>query len=93
MLAEITEKMADALKTRNFDGSLKFDCGDAGVIVLAEGTASQEDRDTDCTVAISEANLVKLLAGDLKPTTALMLGKLKVSGDMGTAMKLGQLLS
>ena len=28
------------------------------------------------------------LAGDLDPTTAFMMGKLKVEGDMGIAMKL-----
>lgn len=93
MLEQITARMAEGLKDRTFDGTLKFDCGDAGVVVLADNTATQEDRETDCTVSISEENLVKLLAGDLKPTTALMLGKLKVSGDMGTAMKLGQLLT
>jgi putative sterol carrier protein len=93
MLEQIAAQMAEGLKDRTFDGSLKFDCGDAGVVVLADNTATQEDRETDCTVSISEDNLVKLLAGDLKPTTALMLGKLKVSGDMGTAMKLGQLLT
>ncbi|MCH2068558.1 MAG: SCP2 sterol-binding domain-containing protein [Shimia sp.] len=93
MLEQIAAQMAEGLKDRTFDGTLKFDCGDAGVVVLADNTATQEDRETDCTVSISEENLVKLLAGDLKPTTALMLGKLKVSGDMGTAMKLGQLLT
>ena len=93
MLEQIAAQMAEGLKDRTFDGTLKFDCGDAGVVVLADGTASQEDRETDCTVSISEDNLVKLLAGELKPTTALMLGKLKVSGDMGTALKLGQLLN
>lgn len=93
MLEQITAQMAEGLKDRTFDGTLKFDCGDAGVVVLADNTATQVDRETDCTVSISEENLVKLLAGDLKPTTALMLGKLKVSGNMGTAMKLGQLLT
>ncbi|MFY0659583.1 MAG: SCP2 sterol-binding domain-containing protein [Shimia sp.] len=93
MLEQIAAQMAEGLKDRTFDGTLKFDCGDAGVVVLADNTATQDDRETDCTVSISEENLVKLLAGDLKPTTALMLGKLKVSGDMGTAMKLGQLLT
>ena len=29
-----------------------------------------------------------ILAGDLDPTTAFMMGKLKVEGDMGIAMKL-----
>ncbi|MBO9399425.1 SCP2 sterol-binding domain-containing protein [Shimia sp. R9_3] len=93
MLEEIAAQMREGLKNQAFDNTLKFDCGDAGVLVLADGTASTDDRDTDCTVTISADNLSKLLAGDLKPTTALMLGKLKVSGDMGVAMKLGQLLA
>lgn len=93
MLEEIAAQMREGLKDQSFDNTLKFDCGDAGVLVLADGTASTDDRDTDCTVKISADNLSKLLAGDLKPTTALMLGKLKVSGDMGVAMKLGQLLA
>ncbi|MBO9473719.1 SCP2 sterol-binding domain-containing protein [Shimia sp. R10_1] len=93
MLEEIAAQMREGLKDKAFDSTLKFDCGDAGVLVLADGTASVEDRETDCTIKISADNLIKLLAGDLKPTTALMLGKLKVSGDMGVAMKMGQLLA
>ncbi|WP_422048527.1 SCP2 sterol-binding domain-containing protein [Shimia sp.] len=93
MLEEIAAQMREGLKDRTFDNTLKFDCGADGVLVLADGTATTDDRDTDCTVTISADNLNKLLAGDLKPTTALMLGKLKVSGDMGVAMKLGQLLA
>ncbi len=93
MLDTIAAQMAEGLKDRTFDGSLKFDCGDAGILVVADGTASQEDRDTDCTVIISEDNLVKLLAGDLKPMTGLMLGKIKITGNAGVAMKLGQLLA
>lgn len=93
MLEDIAAQMREGLKDKAFDNTLKFDCGDAGVLVLADGTATMGDRDTECTITISEANLTKLLAGDLKPTTALMLGKLKVSGDMSVAMKMGQLLS
>lgn len=93
MLEDIAAQMREGLKDKEFDSTLKFDCGDAGVLVLADGTASTEDRAADCTIKISEKNLTKLLAGDLKPTTALMLGKLKVSGDMSVAMKMGQLLS
>jgi putative sterol carrier protein len=33
------------------------------------------------------------MAGDLNPTSAFMSGKLKLDGDMGTAMKLGSALS
>ena len=36
-------------------------------------------------------DLNKLMNGDLNPMTAFMFGKLKVSGDMGVAMKLQSL--
>ncbi len=92
MLEKIVARMQQELENKAFDGSLKFDCGDDGVVVLADGTAGLEDRETDCTIRISEDNLVKLLTGKLNPMTGVMMGKLKVSGDMGVAMKLGQLL-
>ncbi len=80
------------LATKRFTGSLKFDFGKAGVIVLADGVATTEDRPTDCTLTISKENLVKLLTGKLNPMTGVMLGKLKVSGDIGVAMGLAKLL-
>ena len=92
MLEEIVERMQKELASKSFDGSLKFDCGEDGVIVLNDGTASTEDQDTDCTIRMSLDNLVKLLTGKLNPMTGVMTGKLKVSGDMGVAMKLGKLL-
>lgn len=92
MLDQIAERMQQELENKEFDGSLKFDCGEDGVLVLADGTATLLDRDTDCTIRISQDNLVKLLTGKLNPMTGVMMGKLKVSGDMGVAMKLGSLL-
>lgn len=92
-LNDIAARISEGLSGRTFDGSLKFDCGEDGVIVLANDKADTNDRDTDCTIRISTDNLTKLLAGKLNPMTGVMMGKLKVSGDMGVAMKLGQLLS
>lgn len=92
MLQEIAEGIQKGLADKRFDGSLKFDCGADGVIVLADNTATTQDRETDCTIRISRDNLGKLLAGKLNPMTGVMMGKLKISGDMGVAMKLGQLL-
>ncbi|WP_368185550.1 SCP2 sterol-binding domain-containing protein [Aestuariibius sp. HNIBRBA575] len=91
-LTDLLPKLQKGLSTRPFDGSLKFDCGADGVIVLADGTASGQDRETDCTIKISAGNLHKLLAGKLNPMTGVMMGKLKVSGNVGVAMKLGDLL-
>lgn len=91
-LQDIADGIRDGLQGKSFEGSLKFDCGEDGVIILAEGDATTEDRDTDCTIAISRDNLIKLLKGKLNPMTGVMMGKLKISGDMGTAMKLGKLI-
>ncbi|WP_299983639.1 SCP2 sterol-binding domain-containing protein [uncultured Ruegeria sp.] len=92
MLQDIADGIQKGLKDKDFDGSLKFDCGDDGVIVLADNSATTNDRETDCTIRISRENLTKLLTGKLNPVTGVALGKLKISGNMGVAMKLGQLL-
>ena len=92
MLDEIAANIRKALQTRSFSGSLKFDCGEAGVIVLAEGTASTIDRETDCTLRLSPENLVSLLKGKLNPMMALATGKLKLSGNPAVAMGLAKLL-
>lgn len=91
-LEEIAERIRAGLGGKAFDGSLKFDCGEDGVIVLADGSATTEDRAADCTLSLSQENLVKLLTGKLNPMTGLMMGKLKVSGNPAVAMKLSQLL-
>lgn len=71
---------------------LKFDCGADGVAVIdavsIPNTVSNEDREAQCTVAISRENLVALLKGELNPMNGFMMGKFKVSGDMSIAMKL-----
>ena len=75
---------------------LKFDTGADGVIVLdgkaTPNTVDNTDREADCTVAISMANLGELLNGELEPVTGFMTGRFKVSGDMSVAMKLQRLV-
>ena len=92
MLDQVVERMQKELQSKAFEGSLKFDCGNDGVVVLADGTASRQDRDTDCTIRLTQDNLIKLLTGKLNPMTGVMMGKLKISGDMSVAMALGKLL-
>jgi putative sterol carrier protein len=87
----------EALRAKVGDSSglnatLKFDCGADGVAVIdgksVPNTVSNDNIDTDCTVAITLENLSALLTGDLEPATGFMMGKFKVSGDMSVAMKL-----
>lgn len=91
-LTQIAEKIERGLAKHPFEESLKLDCGDDGVIVLCDGVLSRDDQPTDCTITMTRANLEKLMAGKLNPMTAFAMGKIKVSGDVSIAMRLGQLL-
>ncbi len=90
-LDDIAARIARRVESTPFEGSLKFDCGD-GVIVMADGTATTTDRPTDCTLKITQDNLVSLLTGKLNPMVAMATGRLKLSGDMGVALRLARLI-
>ena len=92
-MEDIAAGIRKALETKRFSGSLQFDCGVDGVIVMADGTASTEDRETDCTLRLSQENLVSLLKGKLNPMLAMATGKLKLSGNPAVAMGLAKLLA
>ncbi|TWW72782.1 sterol carrier protein 2 isoform X2 [Takifugu flavidus] len=49
------------------------------------------DKKADCTLTLSDADLLALMTGKLNPQTAFFQGKLKISGNMGMAMKLQNL--
>lgn len=77
--------------------TLKFDCGDDGVIFLdatvVPNVVNNENTDAACTVKLSLDDLNAMMSGDLDPMAAFSLGKLQLDGDMAVAMKLGNILS
>lgn len=80
-------------------GVFQFDLsGDDGgtfqVTFQQDGVSYTEGapEESICTLALSDANFLKLISGDLNPTTAFMMGKLKVKGDLGLALKLHAVL-
>ena len=96
------EQVTEGLRERVGDDSglkatLKFDFGDDGMVfidgVADPNTVSNEDQEADCTLSISMDDFMSMVNGELDGTTAFMMGKLKVSGDMAIAMKLQGLLS
>ncbi|RMC08691.1 hypothetical protein DUI87_14939 [Hirundo rustica rustica] len=53
--------------------------------------ALNSDKKADCTITMADTDLLALMTGKMNPQTAFFQGKLKISGNMGMAMKLQNL--
>ncbi|WP_101068553.1 SCP2 sterol-binding domain-containing protein [Roseovarius salinarum] len=85
----LNEKMGE----EGFDGSAKFVIEGEGAIMLDGDGARAEDGEADVTLTADAETFEAILGGDMDPTAAFMSGKLVVDGDMGLAMKLGNVLA
>jgi putative sterol carrier protein len=92
---ESLESRADSSKAAGLTASYLFDIDgsgswkvdvDDGKVKVTEGGG-----DADTTISASEETFMKIVRGEQNPTSAYMMGKLKVRGDMGQAMKLQKL--
>jgi putative sterol carrier protein len=86
----------NAEKAKPLGKSLKFDFGDKQLVIDGTGTANTittENRETDCSVNVELSDFISLIKGELNPMTAMMNGKIKITGDMGVAMKLQSLFA
>lgn len=96
-IQEFTEEIRSRMNNAtDLNATIKLDT-DQGVVYI-DGhqnppAVSNEDKEADCTLQVSVDDLQKMGAGELNPMTAFMFGKLKIKGDMGVAMKVGQMLS
>ncbi len=90
---KIKEKMSMAM---GLDATVKFDFGDEGrIFVDATQTPpviSDEDGEADVVLETSLTTFNEILEGTQDPNIAFMMGKLKVKGSMGLAMKLNNIL-
>jgi len=94
----IREEMAAGINGNDIKlgATVKFDFEGEGIVYIdgstEVGAVSDEDKDADCTLTLSVETWESMKSGDLDGTSAFMQGKLKVSGDMSIAMKLGTIL-
>lgn len=76
-----------------FDGTAKFVINGEGTIMLDGAGARAGDGDADVTLTADADTFQGILAGQVNPTAAFMMGRLSVDGNMGLAMQLGAALS
>jgi len=89
----------DPAKAQSINAVYQFNItGDGGGTWVIDFTKDEEwvtegpSEDADCTVTVSDGDFVDMVSGKLPGPQAFMMGKLKIEGDMGLAMKLGQVL-
>lgn len=88
-------RAAASSKAAGLTATYLFDIDGAGkwTVRVEDGKATVEEgeHDAETTISTSEDTFVRIVNGEQNATSAFMLGKLKVRGDMGKAMKLQQL--
>ena len=76
-------------------GTLKFLVDENPIFINGNGeqnTISMDDLEADCTIVVSTEVLEKFRDGELNPMMAVMGGQIKITGDMGLAMKVQSLM-
>ncbi len=91
---DVAEKISG--KIAGFNHTLKLDFDDDGILFVDATqnppVVEQADKDAEVTLTTSLETFSKILNGDQDPNLAFMMGKLKVSGSMGLALKLNSML-
>lgn len=95
------EKFTETVRSKvgdnaNLNSTIKFAFKEGGALYIdgkstPNAVTNDESAPADCTVKVSLEDFGKLMERKLDPTTAFMMGKIKIEGDMGVAMKLGRL--
>ena len=78
------------------DALVKFDFGEDGSVCI-DATQSppvlpNEEGEADCIIRVSLGDMERLMEGRLNPTLAYTMGRLRVDGSLGVAMKLASRL-
>ena len=56
------------------------------------GLEGQEDGEADCVIGSTLDNAVKLMNGELNPMLAYSMGKLRIDGSVGVALKMASMM-
>lgn len=96
-LAErITPDWAASVEGAVFQFHVTGDEGGSWTVDLgrSEGWVSEGGcDDADCTIGLTEEDLMAIVKGQLNPNMAYMLGKLRITGNIGLSLKIPKLLA
>jgi len=79
------------LDGKGFEHRVRFDIPGEGVFVVDDSGARVADEEGEVTLTAKSKVFAGIMDGSQNPMTAVMMGKLKISGDMSIALKLGAL--
>ena len=104
-MGKALEAAAEALRARlaaeaeegGLDGIARFEIEDAGAILVSgiEVTTGPEAAagEADVVISASLETFREVFEGGLSPATAFMMGRMRIEGDIGTALQLGQIIA
>lgn len=95
------DQITDAIRGKvgaapGLDAKVKFNFGDDGLVFVDTtqnpAVISHDDAESDLELICSMQTFQGIVEGTQDPNIAFMMGKLKVKGSMGLAMKLNGIL-
>ena len=92
MIAEAVEALDAKAKASGLSETVKFNIEGEGAVVIDGTGARASDEEADLTVTADSETFQGIMDGSLDSTSAFMMGKITIDGDMGLAMKLGTIL-
>jgi putative sterol carrier protein len=92
MIAEAVEALDAKAKASGLSETVKFNIEGEGAVVIDGTGARASDEEADLTVTADAETFQAILDGSTDSTSAFMMGKITIDGDMGLAMKLGTIL-